>query len=195
MWSRRTSTRKNLRAQISQVYFLSPCVNRCLFMLLLQENTCAKKRRRGKINDPRQSSTTWRRASPETDLATDGTGWRLFLVLGSFFSIGLELLSFHVAWPCNDATSVSLKQLKVRGWWMHSGWLRSDSSMLSCHFQVNLVSYSACNAKFTPRIWSSWGRCEQPWCCYWVVKLLPASHHYIKYYVKALNTPNLNNEH
>lgn len=43
MWSRRTSTRKNLRAQISQVYFLSPWVNRCLFMLLLQENTCAHK--------------------------------------------------------------------------------------------------------------------------------------------------------
>lgn len=41
MWSRRTSTRKNLRPQISQVYFLSPWVNRCLFMLLLQENTCA----------------------------------------------------------------------------------------------------------------------------------------------------------
>lgn len=41
MWSRRTSTRKNLRAQISQVYFLSPWVSRCLFMLLLQENTCA----------------------------------------------------------------------------------------------------------------------------------------------------------
>ena len=43
MWSRRTSTRKNFRAQISQVYFLSPWVNRCLFMLLLQENTCAHK--------------------------------------------------------------------------------------------------------------------------------------------------------
>lgn len=41
MWSRRTSTRKNFRPQISQVYFLSPWVNRCLFILLLQENTCA----------------------------------------------------------------------------------------------------------------------------------------------------------
>lgn len=39
MWSRRTSTRKNFLPQISQVYFLSPWVNRCLFMLLLQENT------------------------------------------------------------------------------------------------------------------------------------------------------------
>lgn len=45
MWSRRTSTRKNLRPQISQVYFLSPWVNRCLFMLLLQENTCARTHR------------------------------------------------------------------------------------------------------------------------------------------------------
>lgn len=39
MWSLSTSTRKNLRPQISQVYFLSPWVSRCLFMLLRQENT------------------------------------------------------------------------------------------------------------------------------------------------------------
>ena len=42
MWSLSTSTRKNLRPQISQVYFLSPWVSRCLFMLLLQENTCGR---------------------------------------------------------------------------------------------------------------------------------------------------------
>lgn len=43
MWSLRTSTRKNLRPQISQVYFLSPWVSKCLFMLLRQENTLNKK--------------------------------------------------------------------------------------------------------------------------------------------------------
>ena len=43
MWSLSTSTRKNLRPQISHVYFLSPWVSRCLFMLLLQENTCGQR--------------------------------------------------------------------------------------------------------------------------------------------------------
>lgn len=51
MWSRRTSTRKNFRAQISQVYFLSPWVNRCLFMLLLQENTCAHEYHRWRTSE------------------------------------------------------------------------------------------------------------------------------------------------
>lgn len=145
MWSRRTSTRKNLRPQISQVYFLSPWVNRCLFMLLLQENTCARTHTHIYIEymwspvcvllfDPLTQEI--RNLVQITHLTTDGTRWRLLPVLGGFFSIDFQLLSFHVLCSCTGALWDNLS----------TGWGTSHRLVLAELMSVILLSsnhYSA----------------------------------------------------
>lgn len=139
MWSRRTSTRKNFRAQISQVYFLSPWVNRCLFMLLLQENTCAHKHTRvtdegfiyAHIFDPLPWVPLPSAAVQRAHLATDGTGWGLLPVLGPFFSVGLQLLSLHVLWSCRN---IEMKQRYI----FHT------ETFFSCNFPCWKQSFEKC---------------------------------------------------